>query len=238
MKKTLYGGIGMLAAGLGVTLVLMAGSGPSASAAASPLQTSVTVYGSSSSMVTPNQAQVMVGVDNQAASSQSALSANNRITNQVVFAIEKLGIPKTAVSTSGLNINPNYNQANPPSVTGYQVSDNLTINATVGLAGKVIDRAVAAGANQVNGINFTTSGSSSYQKTYRAALDNARAQASAVAAGLGEHIQGITSVQIQSPGTTGPQQFFNAGVATASTAVYPGQQQETVTLKVVYHLTP
>lgn len=234
MKKFLYGALGILVAGAGTALIL---KGHPANAASSPFKTSITVSGTAVSMVTPNKAQIMLGVTNQAATAAAALSANNTIMAQVTSAMRRLGIPLSDIATSGLSINPNYNQANPPAVTGYQVSDNLTVTTSVGLAGRAIDKAVAAGANQVNGVNFVTPPSSTYRQAYHAALRNARVQSEAVASGIGEHVLGVTSVVIQSQGAPPPQlTMFNAAVSAPSTAVYPGQQQESVTLKVVYRL--
>ncbi len=237
MKKIAYGGLGLLAAGLGVALIVVADSGSSAGASSTPLTTSVTVFGSNTTMRTPNHAQVLLGVTNQSASAQSALASNNRIMDRVVSQLEKLGIAKINITTSGLNINPNYSQANPPSVTGYQVSDNLTVDTKVGLAGAVIDQAVAAGANQINGINLMPLRSSLYKKAYASALKNARLKAQAVALGLGEHIVGAISVQVQSSGSLGTPIYFGAAQA-SSTPIYPGQQQDTLTLKVIYRLGP
>jgi hypothetical protein len=220
---------------LGVAALLTVTASPGASASQVPIKTVVTVYGTGSTAITPTRAQVMLGVFNQASSAQSALSENNRIMDTVIGAVETLGVPKTAIATNGLNINPVYNQSNPPEVTNYQVSDNLTINISVSLVGKVIDRAVAHGANQVNGINFTTAGNAQYRKTYRDALANARAQAQAVASGLGEHVLGATSITVQQNQSSGPLPLvFDA--AAAHTPILPGQQQESVTVKVVFEL--
>lgn len=236
MNKLIYGGIGVLAAGVGTLALLASAASPVASASQNPIKTSVTVFGTSTVTVTPTKAQVMLGVSNQDSSAQAALASNNQTMNQVIAAVEKLGIPKTAISTGGLGINPVYNQANPPAVTAYQVSDNLTINTTIALSGKVIDHAVAAGANQVNGINFTTPTNTAYEKSYHAALKNARTQALAVASGLDEHLLGTKTVTVETGATQVPQPYFALASAASNTPVLPGQQQESVTLKVVYQL--
>lgn len=234
MKPYVYGVMSAVLAGIGVMAVL-SGWGPSlAHASANPIRTSVTVTGTSTTMVTPTEAQITLGVSNQGATAQSALNSNSRTINQVIAAIERLGIAESAISTSGLNVSPQYNQQTPPNVDGYQVSNTITVNSTVKLAGQVIDQGVAAGANQVDGINFTSPGPSAYGATYRAAINDAHAQAEAIASALGERVIGARSVQVQSNSNPVPEPIFSA--ATANGSVLPGQQQETVTLAVVYTL--
>jgi uncharacterized protein YggE len=236
MKHTAWAGIGAGVLILGLGLVLAASASPPASASQNPIKTSVTVYGTSTTTVTPTKAQVMLGVSNQAATAQRALAGNNRTMDAVVAAVEKLGIAKDAIATSGLSINPVYNQANPPAIKGYQVSDNITINTTVALAGTVIDRAVAQGANQVNGVSFTTPPNREYAVTYRAALKDARAQANAVAASLGEHVLGAKSVNVQQNQSNPVLPVEFAAASAPNTPILPGQQQESISLKVVYEL--
>ncbi len=235
MKKILYSGAAIAAAGIGAMLLTTASGSPPAHASHLS-QTQVTVYGSATTLVTPTTTQITLGVENQAASAQTALSTNNQTMGQVIAALEKLGVPKKAMSTNGLYVSPQYNQANPPAITAYQVSDNLTINTTVALAGKVIDQAVAEGANQVNGINFTAPEGSNNQTAYGDALKNAHSQALSIAQSLGEKVLGARSVVVQTNSGIIPQLAFATAHSAANTPILPGQQQNTVTLKVVYQL--
>ena len=239
MKSSVYAGLGILVAGLGATALIIGAGSPSAATPTNIRSTTlVTVYGTSATLVTPTTVDVMLGVNTQASSAASALNSNNIAMTRIIDAIEKLGIHQTAIQTSGLNINPQYGQGNPPTVVGYQVSDNVTVDTSVALAGKVIDEGVAQGANQVNGINFTTPGMSAYNRAYLAALKNARSQAATMASAMGEKIRGIKSVTVQSNAGSSPIPFAVAASAPARTTVFPGQQQESVTLKVVYRLGP
>ena len=235
-KKIFYGGIALTVGGVTTALFLIASGSSAASLRGASPKTLVTVYGSATTWVTPTTAQIMLGVENQATLAQTALSQNNQTMNQIIGAIEKLGIPKTAISTNGININPQYNQANPPAVRAYQVSDNLTINASIALAGKVIDKAVAAGANQVNGINFVAPQVSSYQAIYKDALQNAHYQAASIAQGLKENIIGVQSVIAQTGGGGAPEPSYLLAQSAPNTPVLGGQQQNTLTLEVIYQL--
>lgn len=234
MKSSLYAGIGVLAAALGAIALLLNSASPTVQAARSTATKTLTVYGNSTTMATPNVAQITVGVTNQASTAHVALTQNNTILDRVVHRVESLGIQKSSIQTTGLNINPNYNQANPPSITGYQVDDNATVNAPMAKAGQVIDTAVAAGANQVNGINWITSEPSAYRQTFRAALQDAKNQALAMASAMGDKGVSVVSVTVQPGGQSSPAYF--GSVKAAATPAYPGQQEENVTLKVVYRV--
>ncbi len=233
MKSPLYAGIGVLAAGLGATTLFLNSASPAVKAAGSTAQKTITVYGSSTTLVTPNMAQITLGVANQASSAHLALAQNNTVLARVVHRIEALGISSQNVQTTGLNINPYDNQANPPSITGYQVDDNVTIDAPIAKAGSVIDAAVAAGANQLNGINWVTNGPSAYRQTFRAAMKDANNQAQALASAMGDKGVSVVSVTVDPGGQPSPTNFRSV---VSATPAYPGQQQENVTLKVVYHL--
>lgn len=233
MKRSTYGWFGIGVVGMGTVLLVTDIPGPTAQDTGNPTTTAVTVYGTSSLSMTPSRAVISLGVMNQAASAGAALTANNRVTTRIIHAIEHLGVTASAIATSGLNINPNYNQANPPDVTGYQVTDTLNITVPEHLAGTVIDTGVKSGANQVNGINVSVPQDTRYRRSYRLALHDAASQAAAIAASLHERVAGVKSVTVD---TQNPGPIFALSTAAANTPVMPGQQQTALTLKVVYRL--
>ena len=237
MKRTVWAFAGIMALGTGALIASSGAFSPSADAAASTARTTVTVYGTSTTMVTPQKAMVTLGVNNLGLSAAAALADNNRIVNRIVAALKSLGIKESAIQTSGLGINPQY-KPNQSKISGYQVNDMITVSTTVSLAGQVIDKGVASGANQLDGVSFPSASASQYRTTYQRALKNAGSQASALAHAAGERVLGIKSVVVQQNGGSVPQPYFSAASAAAPTPVYGGQQQETVTLKVVYTLGP
>ena len=226
---------GLLAAGLSNGL----GSRHTLAATATPATTTVTVYGTSVANLSPTQASVTIGVTDQQSTAKAALSVNNQKMTTVIKAVESLGIASKDIATSGLNIYPQYGNGNPGPLVGYQVQNQVTITVATSQVGTVLDQAVAAGANQVEGVNFTVAPlSNSYQATYQRALHNALSQAQTLAAALKQKVLGVVSISYGSnSGSSG--QFFNAGASTPSgMPIMPGQQQQTLTLKVVYRLGP
>ena len=201
--------------------------------------TQVTVLGTSSVTVVSTGAVVSVGVENSATSAESALTANNAIMQRIIARLTSLAIPLKDLETSGLSVNPQYSNSAVPTITGYQVSDAVNVTVPrVNQVGTVLGDAVAAGANQVNGVTFIGGNpKNAYRMSYARALLNAAAQAQAIAATLHERIIGVVRVHVQSGSSPLPLNTF-ALAAAPRTPVLPGQQAETVSLKVVYRLTP
>ena len=211
--------------------------------ASSPPATVITVVGTSSKTVTPNTAVLSLGVLSQASSAATALSDNNQALSHVVAALKALKIPAKDLETNGLSINPQYGNGNPAPLTGYQVSDNLTVTISqISQVGVVIDQAVKAGANQVNGVSFTGGSShTAYQSPFAGALANALLQARAIAADLHERVAGVVSIQVVTPSSGGGMPYalnVPAAAMYAPTLVYPGHHTESVSLRVQYRLLP
>ena len=72
-------------------------------------------------------------------------------------ALGKAGIAAKDIQTSNLNLSAQYQYAEnqPPKLTGYQVSNQVTVRVLdLTRLGPAVDAVVASGANQVNGISF------------------------------------------------------------------------------------
>jgi uncharacterized protein YggE len=198
--------------------------------------TEVTVTGTGTLSVTPTGAQVSVGYQDNGRTAGGALARNNAVMTRIIAAVEALKIPAKDLQTSGFSIDPNYGNGSSPTITGYQVTNGVTVTINgLALVGPVLDAATAAGANQVNGVNFT-GGNGVYPALYAAAMHNAAAQAAAIAAPLHERVGPVVSVSVQN--TSGIQPVFGLAMAkvAAPTPILSGQNQVSVTLQVVYKL--
>lgn len=105
----------------------------------------------------PDMATINLGVTTTGATAQEASSANAQRMNQVIAALRKAGVAERDIQTSGLNLNAQYayEQNQPPRLTGYQASNQVTIRVMdLARLGQAIDAAVSSGANQMNGIGF------------------------------------------------------------------------------------
>jgi len=116
---------------------------------------SLSAYGET--RVAPDMATITLGVQTEAATAGEALKANGTRMNQVMAALKKAGIAERDVQTSNLNLNAQYayEQNQPPKLTGYQASNQVTITVRdLAKLGATVDATVNAGANTVNGISF------------------------------------------------------------------------------------
>jgi uncharacterized protein YggE len=107
--------------------------------------------------IAPDMATITLGVQSDGASAAAALSANGTAMNKVIAALKKAGLADRDIQTSNLNVNPQYayEQNQPPRLTGYQASNQVTILARdLSKLGQTIDAAASAGATTVSGISF------------------------------------------------------------------------------------
>jgi uncharacterized protein YggE len=157
MKKTAL----TLAAALALlALTIPLSAQPAAQDRNAPIVPVLSVQGSGSSRVDPDEATVRLGVLAQAPTAQAAMQQVNQIANAILAAVRKLGVPDKEIQTSELNLNPVYAQTAPerggePRITGYQASNVVSIRVTkMDLVGPVVDAGLNAGANRLDGVSF------------------------------------------------------------------------------------
>lgn len=197
----------------------------------------ITVTGTGTVSGTPDQLVLSMGVQTSASSVSTALRQANEAATRVIGSLKSAGVRASDIQTSGLSIQPNYNNSQTP--IGYGVSEQLT--ATLRLltkAGSQIQAAVAAGGNAttVDGVSLNLTDTSTLLAHARAAaIRDAQAKASQFARALHRPLGAVISVSDQSPV---PYPSFAAGTATHSAApsvpVQPGKQQVSVQITVVY----
>lgn len=164
---------------------------------------SVSVNGTGTMRVAPDMAIITAGVVKEAATAREALDANNAAMQTVLAEMKQFGIAEKDLQTSGFNIQPRYfypkrktNGEQPaPKITGYLVSNNLTIRILkLELTGEVLDRVVTLGVNTGGNIRFTNSDTGPILKQARIAavkdaIDKAQTLVTAAGKELGDIIQ-------------------------------------------------
>ena len=157
------------------------------SAAPSHISTSA----SGEARVTPDRATIFIGVQSRAATASAASADNARRQRAVLDTLRVLGISGDRVSTLNYNVAPEM-QYSPsgqtaPKVTGYVVTN--TVRAEVVKledVGRVIDAALAKGANELSSLQFYSSKADSARRAALAvAVANARADAETLARAAG-----------------------------------------------------
>ncbi len=160
---------------------------------ASTLIPTISATGSASEARAPDQAEVSFGVQATAKTSEEAQDTLNRQMERVIAAVKETKLPGLVTQTQGLSLYPEYEQernnarSSTPRIIGYRCSNSVHARTSeVGKVGKIIDAAVAAGANQVMGISFSLKDDADAKRdAIRKATTDARAKAQAMADALG-----------------------------------------------------
>jgi hypothetical protein len=211
------------------TLRPLAQGGSGASTSESKL-TRVLVTGDSIVQAQPDTAILTVSVVTQARRALEAQQDNANKSEAVVRALKSAAGAGAEIKTSGYNLQPQriYKEGQPPTITGYEARNSVTVTiADLTKVGSVIDAAAQAGANDVAGISFTL-------KKDRPAHDQALAEATREAVNKAQVIaqavggKVVRIVEVQEEGFERPRPVYQAeyglraGVAAAPTPIEVG----------------
>lgn len=193
----------------------------------------------------PDMATVSLGVQTLAPTAAEAMAANSRRMAEVIAAIRRGGVEAKDIQTSGLSLAPQYayEQNQPPRLTGYQASNQVTVTVNdLARLGPVLDAVVGAGANQVDGVSFGLKDPQGVQDQARQkAVQALQAKARLYADATGYHVGRL--VNLSETGGYAPEplrplaRMSAAVVAAAPTPVEPGQLDVRVDITGLYELT-
>jgi uncharacterized protein YggE len=128
-------------------------------AVAAPTLSSIRVTGDARVSAKPDRVQIDLGVQTQAPLSQDAANNNARALDAVLAAVRKAAGPSGQLKTVSYSLSPNYqyhSSGGEPTITGYSALNVVQVTLDdLGRIGDVIDAATRAGANRVQGIQFT-----------------------------------------------------------------------------------
>jgi len=198
----------------------------------------ITVTGIGTFRVTPDVADVQLGIQITRDTAKAARDDAATAMNAVLAALRALGIADQDLRTSYLSIGPvfDYNTST-QRITGYQVSNviNVHVRDLTKLA-DVIDGSVAAGANSVNSVTFDIADRATAESQARdAAVRDARAHADTLAGAAGVTITGVASISETSMNTPWPYPMAGRlAAADVATPVLPGTTDVSISVTVVY----
>lgn len=139
-------------------LVFAAASFTPSLAGDAPMPRTISLTGHGEVRMAPDFAVVTVGVLSQAAAAGEALAANTKAMQAVLASLNEAGIAAKDVQTSNFMVQPRYdynNDGRAPTLVGYDVTNNVTVTVRkLDMLGGVLDKVVASGSNQINGIMF------------------------------------------------------------------------------------
>lgn len=191
----------------------------------------------------PDMATINLGVTTEAQTAQAALADNARRMQTLIQALRRAGVAERDIQTSNVSVNPQqqYVEGQPPRVTGYQANNSVTAKIrSIDNTGRVIDAAVAAGGNNINGVSFSYQDpDAQLDAARRDAIREARRRADLYASALNMHVVRVVAVSEgggYSPPMPMPMFARVANQDMASTPVAPGQIETHVSVNITYEL--
>ncbi|WP_309611896.1 SIMPL domain-containing protein [Sphingomonas sp.] len=192
----------------------------------------------------PDIATISAGVTTQAVSASDAIGQNGARMEKVRAALKRAGVADRDIQTATLNLSPQYKYGDnqPPLLTGYQASNQLSVRfRDIRTSGKIIDALVAQGANQINGPSLSLDKPEEALDEARArAIATGRARADLYARSLGMRV--VRAISVSESGGYAPPpprpmvMMAKAESADASTSVDPGEQQVQITVAMSFEL--
>lgn len=209
-----------------------------------PVQgTLLTVSAEGMSEGRPDMATINLGVTTEGQTAQAALAENARRMTALTQALRRAGIAERDIQTSNVSVYPQqqYRENQQPLITGYQANNTVTAKVrNIDNTGRVIDAAVGAGGNTVNGVYF------SYQDpdrqldaARRDAIEEARRRAELYANALNMRVARVVAVQEGGggyPPVPMPVAVRMEAAQDASTPIAPGQIETRVSVSVTFEL--
>ena len=174
--------------------------------------TRVLVTGDSIVQAQPDTAILTVSVVSQAKRALEAQQDNANKSDAVVRSLKSAAGAGAEVKTSGYSLQPIriYKEGEPPTITGYEARNSVTvILSDLTKVGPLIDATAQAGANDISGISFTL-------RKDRPARDQALAEATreavskarVIAQALGGRL--VRIVEVQEEGVDRPRPVYQA----------------------------
>ena len=209
----------------------------------------VSVSGTGQVSAMPDLAVVSVGVQIQAEEASQALSQNNEQMQAVIDALKEAGVASKDIQTQVIQLSPRYQQPTPqagstqqgpPELVGFVATNIVQVTVRdISKLGDLLDTAIQAGGNQIQGIQFEVEDPSAlYDQAREAAWEDAMNKAEQLAT-LSDSTLGAVWTISESSRTPRPvlESAVGAGAAVAAVPVQAGTQVIEVDLQVTWLLT-
>lgn len=156
----------------------------------SPMPPTLSITGEAKETVMPDQAILTASVVNHDKQLAVAKKNNDDQMEKVVKIAQEFNIPRSKITPSNLNINPEYiynDKTRKQEMTGYVVSRTLRITMDkLDIHERVLSALVDANVDQVSGVEFSVANPDAISDRLRVkAMENAKTKATALAAAAG-----------------------------------------------------
>ena len=121
-------------------------------------QTTITVSADGETTVTPDNAELTIGIAEEAKTAEEAQQKSAVKNNVIMTALRSAGIEEKDIKTTSYNVSPMYDYSanGARALRGYTANQDVRVKIRdVGKAGSILTDATKAGANTVSGPDFT-----------------------------------------------------------------------------------
>ena len=200
----------------------------------------ITVVGTGKASGTPDVAHITIGVDTDSESVQKAVASSKDKMTALLEALKTAGVADKDIRTSNYSV---YTQQQ-PSVDGrttvtvsYRVSNQVEVTVRdVNKLGDILDKSVAAGANNIYGVTFSVEDTSKLEADARAkAIADAKARAASLAQLAGVEVGDVQSISEVIGGGVQPLYRDAAvGMGGGGTPIQPGELSVDMSVQVTF----
>jgi uncharacterized protein YggE len=152
----------------------------------------------------PDQVVIDIGVVTQGATAATVAAQNAKQTDAVLADLHKILAATDQLKTTSYSVKPDYQTPKPgatATIGGYTATN--VVEATLGdltQVGKVIDAVLQSGAKNIQKLQFALKNpQAARSQALREAAIQAKANAEAIAAGLGVHMVRVLSAEVDEP---------------------------------------
>lgn len=200
----------------------------------------------------PDRLDVSIGIIAEESTASAAQERAERTMSKAREAVEKLGLPDLDLRTGRVQLYPRYERRQSgdetPKIASYRASITLRVRTSnVNAASKITDAALDAGANRIEGVDFSIADMTDVREEAirlagRAATRKAQALAESLDLRLGRVLSASADAPLSPPasGSRVPRDAraleattFAAADA-ASSAIVPGKIEVTATVTAAY----
>lgn len=178
----------------------------------------ISVTGTGRVSAKPDEATLTLGVTSEDRSLKKCFELQTAAMNRVIGEIKKAGAAPDDIRTAGYTVTPKAKNAptwwGGPKPESYEVSHLATVKVRdLSKVGELIDRVVASGANQIQGLQFGSSRIAALEREAKVkAVEDARGRAEAMAQGAGVKLGRILEIHDSS----GPRPVYQPQMRTVA----------------------
>ena len=204
----------------------------------------LSVSGNGTVYLTPDIANIYIGVHTEDPVITIAVNKNNTQTQALVDALKNAGVAEADIQTSNFSV---YLNSTYDKQTGQSTGSDYAVDNTVYITvrdltklGNLLNTAVSAGANNINSITFDVADKTAAMAQARQkAMENAASLASELAQTAGATLGEIQNISYSD---VSPSPYYygmgggGASAPNASVPIQPGKTEISVSVSVTYAL--